>query len=980
MNTCSRSVRLSLAALPLLLLLLLPRPGAAQVGGIAGTVRDDATAAGLAAVLVAVVDASGAEVASGTSGPGGAFRIGGIPAGTYTIRFTSPGWNTTNLTGQTVTAGQLTSISASMTEGSYSLNPITVTASRTEEKVLDAPAAVEVVSSLDIQERPSISTIDHVKNKPGVDVIQTGVQSSYVVVRGFNNIFSGASLTMTDNRIARVPSLRANISHLNPTTNLDLDRIEVVLGPGSALYGPNAANGVIHSLTRSPIDYPGVSFSIAGGLRQQSSEDDPTKIAGGLPFTGTDEGLFQGEGRIAISPSDKFGVKVSGQYFKGTEYAFVDTEEDAQREDALSCIQSGFDLGSSACLGFSEGLDLTNPQDQAFLQTSVNNICRPNAGGTECRGRDDNLERWTLDARIDWRPTQDASVILSGGRSTAISSVDLTGLGAAQVVDWAYSYLQARVNYRDLFAQFFWNQSDNDQTYLLRSGRPLIDKSRLFAGQLQHASRLGRTHRFIYGADLLRTLPDTEGTINGKNDGDDDLTEIGAYLQWEWALDPKLDFVAAARVDNHSRLEDPVFSPRAALVYKPDPGSSLRATFNRAFSTPTTLNLFLDISAARIPLGGPFRYDIRATGSTEVGHQFARDANGVPMHMSPFNQLFGRSPREFLPTTVAQLWQEAVALTSANNPQAGALLALIAPPGESDVGIVALTLDPSTQQFVPTPGGLAGIRDFERLKPTITNTFEVGYKGLLGDRVLLGVNGWWSRITDFTSALRVASPNVFLNGQDLAGYLTAQFLGLVGTAFPNAATAQATALQIAVGTEESPGIARVPLGVVTPQSVGGTDATLAFVYENLGSLDVFGAEASATFLLSDEWELATTLSVVDKDKFETKARGVSEQVPLNAPTVKGTAALSYRSEGGFNGQVRFRAQNGFDANSAVYIGRVDPFAVLDLGLGYKLPGVEGVWLQVDVRNVFDNQYQTFVGSPILGRFGMARIRYDFSPF
>jgi hypothetical protein len=602
-------------------------------------VRDDATAAGLAAVLVEVVDGSGIVVARGTSGPGGAFRIGGIPAGTYTIRFTSPGWNTATLAGQTVTAGQLTSASATMTEGSYSLNPITVTTSKTEEKVLDAPAAVEVVSSLDIQERPSTTTIDHVKNKAGVDVIQTGVQSSYVVVRGFNNIFSGASLTMTDNRISRVPSLRANISHLTPTTNMDLDKVEVVLGPGSALYGPNAANGVIHMLTRSPIDYPGVSFSIAGGLRQQSSESDATKISGGLPFTGSDEGLFHGEGRIAIAPSDRFGVKVSGQYFKGTEYAFIDTEEAAEREDALSCIQSSFNLTNPDCLAFSEGLNLTDPEDQALLQTSVNNVCRPNSAGTECLGRDDNLERWTLDGRIDWRPTPETNVILSGGRTQAISSVDLTGLGAAQVVDWAYNYLQARLNHRDLFAQFFWNKSSNDETYLLRSGRPLIDRSEIFVGQLQHAARLGETHRFIYGADLLRTLPDTDGTINGKNDPDDDLTEIGGYLQWEWAIDPKLDFVAAARLDDHSRLEDRVFSPRAALVYKPDPGSSFRATFNRAFSTPTTLNLFLDISAERIPLGGPFRYDIRATGSTEEGHMFMRDANGVPMHMSPFNPI-----------------------------------------------------------------------------------------------------------------------------------------------------------------------------------------------------------------------------------------------------------------------------------------------------------------------------------------------------
>jgi outer membrane receptor protein involved in Fe transport len=53
---------------------------------------------------------------------------------------------------------------------------------------------------------------------------------------------------------------------------------------------------------------------------------------------------------------------------------------------------------------------------------------------------------------------------------------------------------------------------------------------------------------------------------------------------------------------------------------------------------------------------------------------------------------------------------------------------------------------------------------------------------------------------------------------------------------------------------------------------------------------------------------------------------------------------------------------------------------MDLGVGYKLPGMEGVWLQLDVQNVLDNHYQTFVGAPVLGRLGLLRLRYDFSPF
>ncbi|MGH7542122.1 MAG: TonB-dependent receptor domain-containing protein [Gemmatimonadota bacterium] len=956
-------------------LLFLPTGARAQEGGIAGIVRDSATSAPLSSVSIAVVGADGSVAGQALSGADGAFRLGGIPAGTYSVQFSAPGLQAVTRSGVTVTSGEITSLQVEMVQSLvFRVAGITTTVSRGAlEKETEAPASVTSVERRDIEEIPTTTTAEHVMSEPGVDVIKTGLQSNYIVVRGFNNIFSGATLTLTDNRIARVPSLRANISHLNPVTNLDLQRIEVVLGPGSALYGPNAASGVIHSITKSPIDYPGVNFSVAGGLRMQQD---------GAGFEGDNEGLFLGEGRIAIRPSDQFGIKLSGQYFSGTEWEFTDETEAEQAAIAQACVAADFDLTNPACLQFSEGLDLTDPADQALLRESVQNVAA---------GRDNDLERWTADVRLDWRPSPGTNVILSGGRTTALSSVDLTGLGAAQVIDWAYSYLQGRFSYRDFFAQAFWNRSDNEDTYLLRSGRPLIDKSQVFVGQLQNTSRLGDDHELVYGADLIRTLPRTEGTINGQNEDDDDLTEVGGYAQWKWAVDPKLDFVAAARLDDHSRLEDPVFSPRAALVLKlnpddPDRDDNLRLTFNRAFSTPTTLNLFLDISGGRIPLFGPFRYDVRATGSTDDGHQFVRDATGIPMHMSPFAPLFGADPRQFLPTTTPQLWVEAVAAVSAIDAQAGQLLQLITAPTGTDVSIVALTLDPSLSPgdpptadcpappFCLTPGGVAGLQDIERLDPTITNTLELGYSGMFGGRARLGVNAWWSHITDFVSALQVSTPNVFLNGQELGAYLTAQFLPLVGIAFPDQATAQATAAQLAGQ------IAGIPLGVVTTGSVGGTDPALALVYRNLGSVDVFGGELFGSFVVGENWEVAATLAVVDKDEFESSGDN-PEIVPLNAPTLKGTGTLRYRDDdSGLNGMLRFRAQNGFPANSGVYIGDVAGFGVLDLGLGYKIPGWENVWLQVDVQNVLDNQYQSFVGAPELGRFALVRVRYDWSPF
>ena len=353
-----------------------------------------------------------------------------------------------------------------------------------------------------------------------------------------------------------------------------------------------------------------------------------------------------------------------------------------------------------------------------------------------------------------------------------------------------------------------------------------------------------------YGLDYIRTDPDTHGTIFGQNEGAL-ITEIGGYAQWRWTLNPTVTLLGAFRADNNSESEGMVFSPRAALLYKPSLGSNFRLVFNRAFQTPTSLTRYLDISAGTIPIGDtPFGYDVRATGSTSIGHPYMRDANG-PMFVSPFSVLIGRGAREYLPTTTASLWQLGVALAGAFDPSLGALLGQLPAPSGDQVGVLARVLDPAVALGAPPPPGCAAppfcqdvnlstLEDVAPLRPTVSNTLELGYKGLLGDNVLLGANAWWSRTVDHVSALRVGSPNVFLDPAGVGAYLDAAFRPLVGIAFPSEAVASATAASIAEL------VAAIPLGAVTPTSAGGRGASLAYIYENLGNFSVWGQRCRPT--------------------------------------------------------------------------------------------------------------------------------------
>ena len=211
---------------------------------------------------------------------------------------------------------------------------------------------------------------------------------------------------------------------------------------------------------------------------------------------------------------------------------------------------------------------------------------------------------------------------------------------------------------------------------------------------------------------------------------------------------------------------------------------------------------------------------------------------------------------------------------------------------------------------------------------------------------------------------------MFLNPGDVEAYLIANGL--------DAATAAGAAR--AIGGDGTPGGAPgIPVGVITPIEAGGTDPALILTYRNLGRVELFGADMSATFLRSDTWEAMVGGAWVSDDTFTAnEGETTEEDIPLNAPTLKGTASLRYRNpEAGLSGQLRGRFVNGFPANSAVYNGDVDGYGVLDVTLSYRIAALRGMTLTLDVSNILDTDYQTFIGTPRLGRFALVRAMYEF---
>ncbi len=145
------------------------------------------------------------------------------------------------------------------------------------------------------------------------------------------------------------------------------------------------------------------------------------------------------------------------------------------------------------------------------------------------------------------------------------------------------------------------------------------------------------------------------------------MTEVGGYVQSVTAISPLLDLTVAARVDYHDVVDEVVFSPRAAVVFRPARGHNLRLAYNRAFQQPLATNLFLDIVSSPTLAGLPFA--IRASGVPRAGFTFGRNCRSETVEAglcmrSPFTPSQIGGPSLALPLDATQFWDAAVQIVA----------------------------------------------------------------------------------------------------------------------------------------------------------------------------------------------------------------------------------------------------------------------------------------------------------------------------
>lgn len=297
--------------------------------------------------------------------------------------------------------------------------------SRKSEKLSAAPAAIHVITQEDIRRSGVTSLAEALRMAPGLTVARSNTRQWGISARGFNDIFANKLLVLIDGRTIYTPLFSGVFWEETDTVLEDVDRIEVIRGPGATLWGANAVNGVINIITKNARDTQGFLISAGGGIEERgfgtvryggkisdsaffrvyakyTNRDDSTL------FDGSDGGdwtwMSQSGFRLDWQPSEIDTVTFQGDYYfgelGGKVFRHVFTPPDLIRSPFRSNSEGG-DLLGRWTHSFSE-------ESEVSLQTSLDRTDHGFGIGSEIRN--------TIDVDVQHRfPLGDRNEIVWGG-------------------------------------------------------------------------------------------------------------------------------------------------------------------------------------------------------------------------------------------------------------------------------------------------------------------------------------------------------------------------------------------------------------------------------------------------------------------------------------------------------------------------------------------------------------------------------------
>lgn len=532
-------------------------PALLQAGGgeIKGKITEQESGKPLAGANVFL---KGTNIGSSTN-IDGEYSIRNVPAGSYILVVTYLGYGQFEQA-VTVTDGAPVQVDAALSQTELISEQVVVTASKAVEKITEAPATIDLIMAREVDEHPSANVGEILAYQKGVDFVRTGVLGTGINIRGFNSAFNAKNLQTNDNRLSTLIATSLPLGALSTTVKEDIERIEVILGPNAALYGPNAHNGLVNTITKDPRTSQGTTF-VAGGGNQST---------------------FSGRFRHARVVNDKIRYKIAGEYDRGTEFSYVDSVYiGGQGFDELALDRDFDSVRGEGSLYYS-----LNPSSDFIVTaggSNSNNLGVTNAGRNQI-----------IDWRIFFAQARYVSPHLFAQVYHTWSITDDT-YAINQRTQNYWSFIGAGFSEQEAFRRSLheaWFGSSPTTGIALNREANFKDHSRRWNAEAQY-NNTWAGFKVITGVQYQRDIADSKGTYL-LDQGGINLDQIGVYGQVERELgDTGLKAIFAARGDDHD-LYGFNFVPKGGLMFTRGSGT-WRLTYGKGIAAPSILNLSANI-------------------------------------------------------------------------------------------------------------------------------------------------------------------------------------------------------------------------------------------------------------------------------------------------------------------------------------------------------------------------------------------------
>lgn len=827
-------------------------------------------------------------------------------------------------------------VNASLPVKTIMLNEVVTSATRVSQSSLQSPVSVEKMGQRAIKENPSFTFYDGLQSLKGMESVTSSLTYKQVNTRGFNSTGNSRFLQLVDGVDNQTPGLNFAVGNLFGASDLDIESAEVIPGAASALYGPVAFNGLLSVKTKDPFKYEGLAVQLKTGVNHVGETGSGAKSLSDFAL------------RYAKSFNNRFAFKLNASYLTGTDWY----------------ANNYTDISASTPVG-QRGPNNPNRDALNIYGDEVSQNV-PGAGVVSRTGYEEkelmnyNVYSLKLNGALHYKISNDIEAIYqyNYGRGTASytgsSRFDLNNfvlqthrLELKGSNFFVRSYMVGEnshdsYNTRSL-AQFInrdWVQDLNgnavspanaDATWFTRYGaafngtvsgvtannqaaaRAFADQGRFLPGTPEFAAakdasihnyglsgagvfsnskfyhtdaqydftKAIKVFELLAGGSFRKYSMFTNGSLFDDKTNKIKIDEYGSFLQAGKKLfDDNLKLTASLRYDKNENFKGS-FTPRFSAVYTVAKTHNFRASYQTGFRNPTPVDQFIHLNVGPITILG-----------------------GAPSNSAGLN-----------------VYQNSFTAASANAFGAA-------------VG-AAIGGGATPQQAVAQNKDLLVKSNVAYIKPEQQKAFEIGYKSLINDKLLVDINYYHSTYTNFILNTVVLRP-------------TAPVLGSDGKVNPAAAGEVAnrtvSAFQLYTNASDKVSAQGASLGLtylINKGYIAGGNATLSSF--NLGTANINNIAQYNT----PRWSTNVTFG--------------------NADVAKGY---------GFN--LAWHYQSAFDwygTFTGTNPGRVNAYSMVDAQINKKLPRANTT-IKLGGSNIFNKYISQAYGSPAVGAIYYVALVFD----